>query len=245
MVPVERSEKEKSVNLSPALSNDCDADRLVKKPMLHDMFDLLGLPLYNTGLAVYSIFSEDTEEDMREDIENAKVSLMNTISVVNAAGRWRRKQKKMSALHSRSNSAVRTRSRSTSANIQKIYMTLPKVQVDVRAMGSPTHNVQVTKPTCDEYKKSDSKSWGNGRDWNLPKPREGGWVRIWPLAVEVPHKPNHANNGYVKGMVNKVMKFTRTAKDLAKKHPTASECQLSEFLQEEMKMTGDVWIPPI
>lgn len=40
------------VNLSPALSNDCDADRSVKKPMLHDMFDLLGLPMYNTGLSI-------------------------------------------------------------------------------------------------------------------------------------------------------------------------------------------------
>ncbi|XP_074031183.1 probable tubulin polyglutamylase TTLL2 isoform X2 [Leptinotarsa decemlineata] len=234
------------VNLSPALSNDCDADRLVKKPMLHDMFDLLGLPLYNTGLAVYSIFSDEANDEAREDIENAKLSLMNTISVVNAAGRWRRKQKKMSALHPRSGYAIRTRSRSTSANIQKTYMTLPRVQIDVHGLGSPTHTKPTTKPVYDDHKKTNLKSWGNGRDWNLPKPREGGWVRIWPLAVEVSEKPtNNINNGHVKGMVNKVMKFTKTAKDLAKKHPTASECQLSEFLQEETKMTGDVWIPPV
>lgn len=49
------------VNLSPALSNDCDADRLVKKPMLHDMFDLLGLPLYNTGLSVFNIWFDDED----------------------------------------------------------------------------------------------------------------------------------------------------------------------------------------
>lgn len=47
------------VNLSPALSNDCDTDRIVKKPMLHDMFDLLGLPIYNTGLSALRLFSED------------------------------------------------------------------------------------------------------------------------------------------------------------------------------------------
>lgn len=51
------------MNLSPALSNDCDADRTVKKPMLHDMFDLLGLPLYNTGLAVFDIWLDDSKEN--------------------------------------------------------------------------------------------------------------------------------------------------------------------------------------
>lgn len=49
------------VNLSPALSNDCDTDRIVKKPMLHDMFDLLGLPIYNTGLSTLRLFSEDMD----------------------------------------------------------------------------------------------------------------------------------------------------------------------------------------
>ncbi|XP_050501600.1 probable tubulin polyglutamylase TTLL2 isoform X2 [Diabrotica virgifera virgifera] len=234
------------VNLSPALSNDCDADRLVKKPMLHDMFDLLGLPLYNTGLAIFDIFS-DEPDDSKEDQENSKLSLMNTISVVNAAGRWRRKQKKMSAIQSRSNSAIRIKSRATSANnFQKTYITLPKVHVDVRPVASPIHN-GTNRAVCDEYKKSECKTWGNGRDWNFPKPREGGWVRIWPFALEVQNKQSNGNNNsnQIKNMVNKVIKFTKKAKELAKKHPVASECQLSEFLQAEMDMTGDIWIPPV
>ncbi|XP_047098405.1 probable tubulin polyglutamylase TTLL2 [Schistocerca piceifrons] len=45
------------VNLSPALGNDCDVDAAVKKPMLHDMFDLLGLPVCNTGLSLFAVFS--------------------------------------------------------------------------------------------------------------------------------------------------------------------------------------------
>ncbi|CAG9854207.1 unnamed protein product [Phyllotreta striolata] len=227
------------VNLSPALSNDCDADRLVKKPMLHDMFDLLGLPLYNTGLSVFDICN-DCEEN-REDQEN--IALMNTISVVNAAGRWRRKQKKMSAANSRTNSAVRIRNRTTSANIQKTYMTLPKVHVDVRPVASLIHNG--TKPTYEDSRKSESKPWGNGRDWNYPKPREGGWVRVWPFALDMATKSSPISNGQIKAMVNKVIKFTRKAKELAKRHPLASECQLSELLQAENEMTGDIWIPPL
>lgn len=45
------------VNLSPALGNDCDVDPVVKKPLLHDLFDLLGLPVCNTGLSLFTIFS--------------------------------------------------------------------------------------------------------------------------------------------------------------------------------------------
>ncbi|CAI6350938.1 unnamed protein product [Macrosiphum euphorbiae] len=41
------------VNLSPALGNDCDVDNRVKRPLLHDMFDLLGLPMCNTGLSLF------------------------------------------------------------------------------------------------------------------------------------------------------------------------------------------------
>ncbi|XP_052132166.1 tubulin polyglutamylase TTLL13-like isoform X2 [Frankliniella occidentalis] len=48
------------VNLSPALGVDCDADPVVKKPMLHDLFDLLGMPVCNTGLSLFRIWSKNT-----------------------------------------------------------------------------------------------------------------------------------------------------------------------------------------
>lgn len=59
--------------------------------------------------------------------------------------------------------------------------------------------------SCDDCRKSEAKPWGNGRDWNYPKPREGGWVRIWPFSLEVPTKNNSMNNGQIKTMVNKVI----------------------------------------
>ncbi|KAJ1522927.1 hypothetical protein ONE63_002066 [Megalurothrips usitatus] len=48
------------VNLSPALGVDCDADPVVKKPMLHDLFDLLGMPVCNTGLSLFRIWAKNT-----------------------------------------------------------------------------------------------------------------------------------------------------------------------------------------
>lgn len=40
------------VNLSPALAADCEADVAVKQPMLHELFDLLGMPMRHTGLSL-------------------------------------------------------------------------------------------------------------------------------------------------------------------------------------------------
>ena len=58
------------VNLSPALGNDCDIDTVVKKPMLHDMFDLLGLPMCNTGLSLFTVWYTSSSSE-NEDCENA------------------------------------------------------------------------------------------------------------------------------------------------------------------------------
>lgn len=50
------------MNLSPGLSNDCEIDSEVKKPLLHDLFDLLGLPVCNTGLSLFTIWSTIDDE---------------------------------------------------------------------------------------------------------------------------------------------------------------------------------------
>lgn len=89
--------------MSPALGNDCDADRYVKKPMLHDMFDLLGLPLYNTGLSLYHLLLDDNCQNIEP---NGSVKGDCSATTLNIAGRWSRKQKKaLSKSHVRSSSA--------------------------------------------------------------------------------------------------------------------------------------------
>jgi hypothetical protein len=100
------------VNLSPALGNDCDIDQIVKKPMLHDMFDLLGLPMCNTGLSLFTVWSNSRHEKFpndrssleNEDGENEngrpkalsgrKGANSSALSVAAVASRWKRKQQK-------------------------------------------------------------------------------------------------------------------------------------------------------
>ncbi|KAH1013397.1 hypothetical protein HUJ04_002390 [Dendroctonus ponderosae] len=256
------------VNLSPALSNDCDADSLVKKPMLHDMFDLLGLPLYNTGLSIFNVWLDGTSDNDREEDFDAKMSLKGTVTILNAAGRWRRKVRRMSAHQSSYSSTSTGRARvrsspptnqsclvtsSSSARRVGSYMKLPKAQ-----LGNPTtpltSNVPKENTVDEDLRRPGFKTWGNGRDWRRPKARDGGWVRVWPLDSEEQLDGNNnvsisGNTGLnkmgVKAMVNKIGKFNKTAKELAKKHPAASEGQLTEFLQQELAISGDLWIPPL
>ncbi|RZC34710.1 tubulin polyglutamylase TTLL2, partial [Asbolus verrucosus] len=255
------------VNLSPALSNDCDADRSVKKPMLHDMFDLLGLPLYNTGLSVFDIWLDESDENNTEEdkVERTKDALTNSLPVLNAADRWRRKHRKMSArqVRSRSSSAAHAPIRTVSATIPSNFRfnnfskLLTFLIVEIIHLPKSNYNLPKNKPnyetnkhlltkmfqSIEDLKKiANSKKWGNGRDWNCATSSEGGWIRIWPIVVEPLNKSNTSN---VKQMVSTVIKYTKTAKDLVKNHPTASECQLNEFLQQEMKMSGEIWIPPV
>lgn len=102
--------------------------------MLHDMFDLLGLPMFNTGLAIYSIWYDDTKEN--DDVEEDPDTLQKKQSVLTAAGRWRKKQKKLSALsNSRANSASKSRTRATSAKF--FGGRLPKLQKKNKNVVSP------------------------------------------------------------------------------------------------------------
>ena len=62
------------MNLSPALSNDCEVDSEVKKPLLHDLFDLLGLPVCNTGLSLFTIWSSPDRIEQDEGEVSSKFS---------------------------------------------------------------------------------------------------------------------------------------------------------------------------
>ncbi|XP_021917353.1 probable tubulin polyglutamylase TTLL2 isoform X2 [Zootermopsis nevadensis] len=110
------------VNLSPALGNDCDIDQIVKKPMLHDMFDLLGLPMCNTGLSLFTIWSsssnddhpESENEDCEDENSREREAQSSALSVVAAASRWKRRHQQKNHNSTHSTSVQRTRKKSAS-----------------------------------------------------------------------------------------------------------------------------------
>ncbi|XP_075233599.1 putative tubulin polyglutamylase TTLL2 [Lycorma delicatula] len=130
------------VNLSPALGNHCDVDPAVKKPMLHDMFDLLGLPVCCTGLSLFTIWStgvcntcitqvttnnnnnkkpsESIEEsniitaDNEKCDKNQRSASQTAITVVTMANRWRRMKQQSAVTQSSDFNKNRRRSNKNS-----------------------------------------------------------------------------------------------------------------------------------
>lgn len=105
------------VNLSPALGNDCDIDTVVKKPMLHDMFDLLGLPMCNTGLSLFTVWYTSSSSE-NEDCENAnggtrKEEHTAALRAVTAASRWKKRHQQKNQNSTQSTTTQRTSKRNT------------------------------------------------------------------------------------------------------------------------------------
>ncbi|XP_025835866.1 probable tubulin polyglutamylase TTLL2 [Agrilus planipennis] len=233
------------VNLSPALGNDCDTDRLVKKPLLHDLFDLLGFPLYNTGLSVFNIWNEESKENTLGNSECQKVSSVKShqraLSVVHAAGKWRQKQKRISSASKDKLSSFR----STSKNSQLTFKgTKPAI---AKFTGQSKQELDEQNKKYDEEwkRKHCSSKWGNGRDWKNSPESEGGWMRIWPVISDDNQDGDFQTRRNVKEIVAQITKLEKTAREIAKKHPHASECQLNEFLQHTVGIKNEIWIPPI
>lgn len=226
------------VNLSPALSNDCDADRTVKKPMLHDMFDLLGLPLHNTGLGTFDI-SKRSSNRLGSDDENAKSGdealsspKKDQLSEKEPEHRhWRRKKKKRSSRSKvKSNYEIKQPQRKTISIVQKTLF------------------LDNSKLRTDEWKRDKMNVWGNGRDWRYPKASEGDWIRIWPIHIDrnliKQSTPNELRK--VKDVVVEISKFTRVAKENFKKFPNASDRFLGQLQRKELFASNlEIWTPPL
>ncbi|KAL1139054.1 hypothetical protein AAG570_009115, partial [Ranatra chinensis] len=85
------------VNISPALATDCDLDPAVKKPMLHDLFDLLGFPICNTGLSLFSDWgtgSDGSDSSLENYPDGGDYKMMRktakmAMNVASLANKWK------------------------------------------------------------------------------------------------------------------------------------------------------------
>ncbi|KAL4708427.1 hypothetical protein ACJJTC_019663 [Scirpophaga incertulas] len=177
------------VNLSPALGANCEADVTVKQPMLHELFDLLGLPMRHTGLALlrgpsqvqsYSSENECVKREVNEKLKEATVEIQNKAQLDGSID----------------NTDVQsTSSASTAPN-------------DLRGDDESSR----TGATAAIRKKVlTSCSWGNGMRWDHPVGRVGHWVRIYPHVV-----PNEDQIPIedVRDSVAQVSRFVRSAREV-------------------------------
>lgn len=164
------------VNLSPALGNDCDVDNQVKKPLLHDMFDLLGMPMCNTGLSLFRMACRSASGPR---FGGGRPSALAAA----ATEKWKLKRK--------TNGGAKKDGAAVSVTAQASAQPVPvqsSAHQSSSTNGSAGHgNKQRRAPMhydpADLICNSSTRSpvWGNGRDWRCPADSEGDWVRVFPF----------------------------------------------------------------
>ncbi|EZA59113.1 probable tubulin polyglutamylase TTLL2 isoform X2 [Ooceraea biroi] len=219
------------VNLSPALSNDCEVDSEVKKPMLHDLFDLLGLPICNTGLSLFTIWT--SSKHIEENEESSKF------------GRSTKRKTKPG------------RETDTFLNLSSdTRATLRQSTPEVCSTWSRYNPLLMDKYIRRGYKgntiedHTSSPIWGNGRNWRAPCVKEGGWIRICPLTrrkhiedTECTRSSPGIVENEIKNMVFAIQKYLKAAKEVYQRNEKLKDKQCNALLQNALQLNTEIWLP--
>ncbi|XP_024939169.1 probable tubulin polyglutamylase TTLL2 isoform X2 [Cephus cinctus] len=220
------------VNVSPALGNDCEVDSEVKKPLLHDMFDLLGLPVCNTGLSLFTIWSSSSSID--ED--------------------------NPSRFYHARDSKKRCRTSRDSMPLANVCPEIQNVNTPETCseLWSRYNPLFLEKSCRRGFKGNNSNppaiAWDNGKDWRNPSIKEGGWIRIYPLTLLKPTDATEYINASIsdtpriiekeiKNTVLCIQKYLKAAKDVQRKFGKLGDEQCNEFLQRTLELTTEIWLP--
>ncbi|XP_059474850.1 probable tubulin polyglutamylase TTLL2 isoform X4 [Neocloeon triangulifer] len=221
------------VNLSPALGADSDVDAAVKKPMLHDMFDLLGMPVSHTGLSMFTSWQppqEDSTSDS-EDYTTARPRLQRARSL-----------------------SILTGEDETEGLPSSRWSREDAGPVKVVPSSRWSRQPQPMPPSF-----QNSTVWGNGRDWRDAPAKDGDWVRVFPIGFSsnVKKKVSYVDHAAeIKAAVADVHRFTKAAKEAAKLVELEAEtgknraCFNDRVFNEAFRgimgpeYTGEIWLPP-
>ncbi|KAG7299557.1 hypothetical protein JYU34_016518 [Plutella xylostella] len=181
------------VNLSPALASDCEADVTVKRPMLHELFDLLGLPMRHTGLALLQGPAQTTcSDDENASLPRPRTTKSPVVSAGRRGTRWRRRrtlpihcvtlQPPMSDKFIETKEANGGRSSKSSSELSTDNS---DEQSPSTASSDPPEEPCRYTTAHRKRLSSAAGSWGNGVRWDRAPGRTGQWVRIFPHVL--PH----------------------------------------------------------
>ncbi|XP_015121898.1 probable tubulin polyglutamylase TTLL2 [Diachasma alloeum] len=225
------------VNVSPALGNDCEVDSEVKKPLLHDLFDLLGLPVCNTGLSLFKIWSASSPIVGNCDDHFCASKYYQP----RCSKRRCRVDDSVGFINSRPDSANMLRRRPTEDFSRYNSLCVDKnIRRGFKGMNKSEHSGGLV--------------WDNGRDWGNPKTREGGWIRTYPFMCHKslenmefqsrssPGEPRPVEKE-IKNSVLCIQKFIKVAKDIQREFGKEGDVRCNEILRRELELTTEVWLP--
>nr|XP_003707060.1 PREDICTED: probable tubulin polyglutamylase TTLL2 isoform X1 [Megachile rotundata] len=222
------------VNLSPALSNDCEIDSEVKKPLLHDLFDLLGLPVCNTGLSLFTIWSTNPIDDDE------------------ASSKFRTTKKKPKSSQDTDGflnlcTELQPTLRQSTTNDSNSWSRYNPLLVDkyIPRGFRGTNSINHDKTSV----------WDNGKNWSTPCAKEGGWVRIYPVTPLIPDntmdcvssslsEDSRVVEKQIKNTVLCIHKYLKAAKEIYKKNEKYRDEQCNALLRKTLELNTEIWLPP-
>ncbi|XP_035459318.1 probable tubulin polyglutamylase TTLL2 isoform X4 [Spodoptera frugiperda] len=231
------------VNLSPALASDCEADIVVKQPMLHELFDLLGLPMKHTGLAKLKAPPPPTQltNSCSSEEENNGGSRARTRSAGRRTARPRRRRAlplhcvTLAGPGATTNTPPPTppsglpekeKIQESAEKTKEVHGARYKTDTnsDADVQSSSNGPTPPTEPVDESWRGGYSTAasrrrvmsackWGNGVCWNRAIGRVGHWVRIYPHSL-----PNNDELPVedVRESVAQVSKFVRAAREVSR-----------------------------
>ncbi|XP_058804939.1 probable tubulin polyglutamylase TTLL2 [Phymastichus coffea] len=219
------------VNVSPALSNDCEVDSEVKKPLLHDLFDLLGLPVCNTGLSLFTLWASANVEEEEDD---------------EATRFYNNKCLKKRCKFGREPIKIVNFCSDAKAMFQH------QQPSEICSESSEKNNRRGLKTQCSREQQSDL-MWDNGRDWRKPSKKEGSWIRVCPLMEQQITGTVEMANGYteapkyiekeIKATVLCIQKYLKTAKDIHRKYGKQGDEKCNDMLRAALELETEIWLP--
>lgn len=258
------------VNLSPALAADCEADVIVKQPMLHELFDLLGLPMKNTGLSVLQ-GPQNTHISCSSEDENGipSVSKDRVATAATARRAPRARRRRAMPLHRVTiqppmlDKHTDPMEKNKVANNVKLYQPTSEEMTEEARYKTEKLDIQTTSPEIEEtwrggYSTAATRkrimtacSWGNGVKWDKASGRVGQWVRIYPHVLpdddQVRMEDVRESVAHVAKFIRAAREVCREGRDLQETREAARDAIFEAALRKKMDcgQNFQVWHPPL
>lgn len=236
------------MNLSPGLGNDCDVDNRVKKPLLHDMFDLLGLPMCNTGLSLFRMACRSAAGPRFGDGRPSALAAAVT-------QKWKSKRKTAATTTGSDNGTAAAAAEPAAATQTTASQPQQRAAAGKQRAAAAQRSADLT---CDS-----SPVWGNGRDWRRPVDADGDWVRVFPFAgpaAESPPPPPPRTaccsrsggtavdgHGTARAAIKDIREYLRCCAKVARScdglSSAVADHELNDKLKDLFPAAATVWLP--
>ncbi|XP_050342323.1 probable tubulin polyglutamylase TTLL2 [Nymphalis io] len=260
------------VNLSPALGADCEADVIVKQPMLHELFDLLGLPMRHTGLCLLQGPTQHVNNYSSEDESGVSKVVTSRVSISGQRRGTRRLRRRRALPVHCVNLQAPTAEKFTGSDspekprgVQtgRLFKNTSDLSSDIAEVQPSTGAAVTSADVVDEtwrggYATAASRrkmfsacAWGNGVRWGQAAGRVGQWVRIYPHTLQ---NEDQLQVEDARESVAHVSKLLRAAREVArdggrdKRVPRDGSCDafFDAALRRKLAYGSnfEVWLPP-